>query len=375
MTLGPDLILRPPSIDISIALEPAYNALTSLVVLTNIHSHSGLDEWVAETAASLSPQQKETNLLLFAGLGADTLANATPRQTWPTFLAYIDDVAAQEPGVLRDRLLQSICNFPSWDPSANRPDPARLLADVDAFISYHQQIFKTLKVEKIELDKSLYTRLHPLLNDPPALQEQLVSHLRTMWHQVLAPEWARILPVLQESVAAFQQLNYAGSTPLKAARLITGRDLSSTYFADIISKMEHIVFVPSLHIGPYVTTIVKDRAMRLVFGARMPKGTTAHSAVLSISELLRQLNALADKTRLNILLWIMQHEEVCAQDIIDHFNLSQSTASRHLRQLSATGFLQERRAGGAKKCYTLNASGVDELLDTLAHFLKDPSPN
>jgi hypothetical protein len=49
--------------------------------------------------------------------------------------------------------------------------------------------------------------------------------------------------------------------------------------------------------------------------------------------------------------------------------LSQSAASRHLRQLTATGYLVERRSQVAK-CYSLNPARVDDTLRALKRFLR-----
>ena len=89
---------------------------------------------------------------------------------------------------------------------------------------------------------------------------------------------------------------------------------------------------------------------------------------LGRSELLVRLNALADDTRLHILELLTREEELCAKDIMQTLNLSQSAASRHLRQLTATGFLNERRQETAK-CYNLSAERIDDTLDALARFL------
>jgi DNA-binding IclR family transcriptional regulator len=57
---------------------------------------------------------------------------------------------------------------------------------------------------------------------------------------------------------------------------------------------------------------------------------------------------------------IRERGELCAQEIIDLLELSQSTCSRHLRQLTASGYLRERRTESGK-CYSLNP---DRLVDT-----------
>jgi ArsR family transcriptional regulator len=77
------------------------------------------------------------------------------------------------------------------------------------------------------------------------------------------------------------------------------------------------------------------------------------------------MNALADDTRLRILEILTKHDELCAQDIIEELGLSQSSVSRHLSQLSATGFLVERRRD-VNKCYSLNVDREGWLSASIA---------
>ena len=81
-----------------------------------------------------------------------------------------------------------------------------------------------------------------------------------------------------------------------------------------------------------------------------------------------RLEALADDNRLRILRMIAERGEVHSQEIIDELELSQSATSRQLTQLSAAGFLKERRCDGAK-CYALNGERVKDTLKALANFL------
>ena len=89
---------------------------------------------------------------------------------------------------------------------------------------------------------------------------------------------------------------------------------------------------------------------------------------LSRSELLVRLNALADDTRLRILQAIHEAGELCSQEIMVRLNLSQSAASRHLKQLSATGYLSERRREGAK-CYSLEPDRIEDVLTAVSSYL------
>jgi ArsR family transcriptional regulator len=89
---------------------------------------------------------------------------------------------------------------------------------------------------------------------------------------------------------------------------------------------------------------------------------------LSRAELLVRLNALADNNRLRILKLVSERGEQSSLDLIAALQLSQSTVSRHLKQLTATGYLAERRCNGAK-CYTLNPKRIQATLQALSAYL------
>jgi DNA-binding transcriptional ArsR family regulator len=106
----------------------------------------------------------------------------------------------------------------------------------------------------------------------------------------------------------------------------------------------------------------------VLFGARVPEGAQIHAPDLSRAEILVRLNALADDTRLRILKLISEGGELRSQEIMTRLELSQSAASRHLTQLSATGYLDERRCEGAK-CYALNPRRIKDTLRAISAFL------
>ena len=130
-----------------------------------------------------------------------------------------------------------------------------------------------------------------------------------------------------------------------------------------------VIFVPSVHVGPYLGKLwAGGDTMWVLFGARIPEGVQFHAPDLSRAEIVVRLNALADDIRLRILRLISDEGEQRSQDIMTRLQLSQSAASRHLKQLSATGYLNERRCNGAK-CYTLNAQRVEDTLHAVSSFL------
>ncbi len=239
------------------------------------------------------------------------------------------------------------------------------LESVDAYLDFLRERFGPDR-----LNEELETRAYSYVVDPPAMQELIVSHLREMWSRFLAPEWERVRSMLQDSVTAFQQLDLGNMSRLEAARLVTGQALREEKWARMLERVERVIFVPTVHAGPYLGKLHHDETLTvwLLFGARLPEGVSFHAPDLSRAEIIVRLNTLADDNRLRILKLISERGELRSQEIMEQLELSQSAASRHLKQLSATGYLAERRHSGAK-CYALEPQRIQSTLDAISNFL------
>ena len=350
-----DFILAPSTVTVRFMLAPVRNILNSMSVLSEHEDCRAHGEWVEATASRLTPERQRINrltMMLHAYLGNE--------YTQEDFPEYIDQVAAADPLPRRDKILAKY---------AHKLDmlPKTLLADRKNFLSRVESIFGPHHRQKgLPLDLPIFADLHDLLNDPGAAHEMIVAHLRYMWQEYLEEEWKRNLPALQETVLAFQGGDYSGQTALEVTRLVTGRDLAGYWFT--LETAKQVAFIPSRHIGPYISGDRVEDTVYLLFGARPPREIVATPGALGRAELLARLTALADDTRLTILELLSRHQELCAQDIMNILDLSQSSASRHLRQLTAAGYLIERRREIAK-CYTLNTERVTDTLVALQQFL------
>lgn len=358
-----DFIMAPDTVTYSFALEPAFNAVNSLVLLDKLDKLSGLENWVTQTAAIMTPQEQHANRLVFIGLHYA----AVPDRSFPSFPAYLDWLAAAPGEFLRDRMLDVYLDISTWYRAQQGLAPVGrddLTSSLDAYLNYLASSFPA-----DVFDADLETEAYHLVMDPPALQALILTHSTHMWDTYLAQEWRRVEPMLQEAVDAFSQLDLAGLPPLQAAARVFGHELSGDKWASWMAEFQQFIFVPSAHLGPYKGRFHHGKTVYQLFGARMPEGVTVpHRSALSRSELLVRLSALADETRLRILGLLTESGELCAQDIITRLDLSQSAASRHLKQLSATGYLIERRQENAK-CYRLNPARVDDTLAALKGFL------
>lgn len=344
---------------ISFSLEPAYNALCSLILLNE--DIRGCDKWVEETAARLSPEQLKhaETLVSMASLHLNG-------REWPSFPAWVDDLAARDPYLMRDQELDHMLKHMGDFGDTDLPDREQLVADREVFLSFMERLCQH---KDEECDQAWAENTYISLQDPPARQGQMIDHLRLMWDNYLAPEWDRKLPMLQDSIAAFQSLDLSGISTTEAVRRIMRRDEPGEW-GNWRDNLEEIIFIPSPHIGPYLLMIDRTATTaRVVFGARIPEGATIRSAALSRSDLFMRLSALADDMRLRILELIALEGEQGAKEIMDRLDLSKSAASRHLRQLTAHGYLIMRQQD-VSKYYSLNPNRIDDTWQALRTFLR-----
>lgn len=355
-------VRTPVKTSFAVALEPVRNVLMSQMLILKADMYSGLNEWISRTAATLTAEQKKADKLVMAGMHYAI----KPTRSWSSFPAYLEDLASEDPWVLRDRVLAAYdrhCEL-SDEGAGVLANPEKVLASLDTFLAYLRAGFPEESID-LDMEKEAYA----LLVDPPALRQRVVSHLRSLWKDQMAAEWQRNLPMLQTCVEAFQQVDFSDATLEEAAYMVMGQPLPEQWHGKLEKlEIERVVFVPSPHLGPYRSMDFADGTLWLHFGARLPAGTQLTSADLSRSELLVRLSALADETRLHILQTLKEADELCSKDIMERLDLSQSAASRHLKQLSATGYLEERRRNGAK-CYSLSEEKVEDTIQALSRFL------
>jgi DNA-binding transcriptional ArsR family regulator len=343
-----EAILAPETTRYRISAEPAVNVLQSLMMLTRVDHNSGFSDWVIETAGTLTPERDQLNKVVLYGLHY----TLTPERSFRSFPAYIDDLAASSPLSLRDKCINAYLRLP-WKKGKEEQSVEEILESEAGFMEFLRGRFdEELIIEEIE------SQAYRLLKEPAKMQTTIVDHLRYMWDEYLRDEWARVQPLVLESVAAFEAVELENMNDEQVIEYITGQKHEKPL--QWLEGVMSIIFVPSAHAGPYTLPLhTKDTAW-ITFGVRQPEGEQRGISDLSRVELLVWLSALTDNTRLQILGLIRERDELCAQEIIDLLQLSQSTCSRHLRQLTASGYLRERRVE-AGKCYSLNP---ERLIDT-----------
>lgn len=370
MTFRPTVMLAPQTVTTEIGLEPVISFLNNAAGIAFHDMNYGVDEWVGQTALSLPPDMLHRSRVIFGGLPG--LIPAICRERLDSVPAYLDWLSGLDPVWLRDESIrmfraEALEKVKEAGIDLGIPSAEHLLADANLTLNIFVELYKVNKTSEDLEFPELVVEGYELLNDPPALLSELVEVMRYLWEYVLAADWERHLPILRESVDAFRRVDLRGMTGFEAIRAVTGRDMRGI-MVDELDKIDHLIFTPGAHLGPYLARYIDGRKMWIVFPVRMPEGVGPRSPEITRSELFVRMSALADDTRLRILELLTRHDELCAQDIITMLDLSQSAASRHLRQLSATGYLTERRLDGSK-CYRLNPERIENTLSALSNFL------
>lgn len=359
---NPNAVVLPTQARVTVRLDQVQHFIHSLVLISRNEALSGLDPWIYETAGALSSEERETHQLVMIGLHYAVL----PRRYWedvPAYLDHLERIPAEE---LRDRVLDTYLNFKVCgveEEDLLDGDRKALLGDVDYFLAFLVQRFGEELV-----DEPLERKAHKLLVDPDRMQEVILTHLRMMWVEYFQTEWERIRPMLTEAVQVFAGREYGKMSRREAAEYITGQALEGDKWDLDSEQYGQLVFVPSGHTGPYKGRFEYKNALGVMFGARLPKDAGIDAPSLSRNEIVVRLGALADDTRLQILKLVAEEGELRSGEIMEAVDLSQSAASRHLNQLSASGYLAARRCSNAK-CYKLNGEYLKDTLAAVSAFL------
>lgn len=306
----------------SVAIEPIYSVLSSMALLTFPHLEREQEPWLSTTAARLTDEQQLHNRLVFQIFGPALLLE----KEYTDFSAYLDALLAKPAAELR--------------------------ACVDVNL---KQIAPPLQAEAA-----------PFLNDPPAMQQLIVNHLRALWKSHFAAEWQKKQPNMRFALTLNQRA-WPADSPSALLRAFL-RDEIPDSVSDQLGGVQQIIFVPSPYVQLHAARFGHPTTLWL-FRWADPWVWPMRNEPIQRSEILWPASALADETRLRILELLAANEEMLAQEIIALLDVSQSTVSRHLSQLRKAGFISEQRAGDANKLYRLQPEKVGQFTYALSQLL------
>ena len=346
-----------------VRIEPAMNTFGSMLLISKGGDEPGIHEWVTRTRAQMSSEELFRHKLVTIGFHYSIL----PRMAGATIESYLADLESMPPSEYRDRLLEAYSEICITEESRTLQDRT---VDWDEVLTSAKNYVDFLRYRFGEelTDEEVETRAFEYVIDPAALKQLVTGHIRWFWKNYLEAEWTRVRPMLEESARAFNQLDLDDMTRADLVRFVTGKEINETKWGSDLEKANELIFVPNAHIGPYMRADRIGNNYYIFFGARLPEGSDIHIPELDRAEIVSRLSALADDTRLRILQMIMEKGRMRSQEIMEAINLSQPSVSRYLTQLTATGYLQERRESGAK-VYILNEDRIEKTLKAVHAFL------
>ena len=346
-----------------VMLEPALNAFGSLFLVAHAEDEPGIHEWVTKTRMQMSSEERFRHKLVTIGFHYSVL----PQAPHLTFEAYLDHLEATPPSELRERLLKAYtetCLTDEAKKNIGKPvDWEEVLSSAKNYVEFRRSRFGDEAT-----DEAVETRAYDYVIDPVALKQLITGHMRWFWKNYLQAEWNRVRPMLEESAKAFNKVDFSDMTRVEMIEYVTGKEITESKWGGQLLQAKELIFIPNAHFGPYIRAAKIGDNFYLYFGAHLPEGSDIRVPELDRAEIVSRISALADDTRLQILQLIAEKGEMRSQEIMEVINLSQPSVSRYLSQLTAAGFLQERRANGAK-AYILNEDRIEKTLKAVSAFL------
>ena len=346
-----------------VMLEPALNAFGSLFLVAHAEDEPGIHEWVTKTRLQMSNEERFRHKLVTIGFHYSVL----PQVPHVTFETYLDNLEATPPSELRERLLKAYaetCLTEEAKKDIGQPvNWEEVLSSAKNYVEFLRSRFGDEAT-----DEEVETRAYDYVIDPVALKQLVTGHIRWFWKNYLQTEWTRVRPMLEESAKAFNQIDFSDMTRVEMIEYVTGKEITETKWGGQLPQAKELIFIPNAHFGPYIRATKIGDNFYIYFGAHLPEGSDIRVPELDRAEIVSRISALADDTRLQILQLIAEKGEMRSQEIMEVINLSQPSVSRYLSQLTAAGFLQERRANGAK-AYILNEDRIEKTLKAVSAFL------
>ncbi|MFX1412122.1 MAG: metalloregulator ArsR/SmtB family transcription factor [Promethearchaeota archaeon] len=206
----------------------------------------------------------------------------------------------------------------------------------------------------------------PLFADPAGNRERLSTLWRSYWHTIFAaecenyrPGWERSIAVCQGHLAQIDAESFLEEIAICSS--------SRQFLVD--SNIPEVWLIPSYYRATSPLSFYTDNSMTIIYDARgivQRRTATEHK----LDDALILSKALNDRTRLRLLSYIYHHEGTkTVAELAEALDISQPTASRHLRILREAGILNEQRVGN-RVFHTVNLDRITSLSDTIMTSLK-----
>ena len=346
-----------------------YRLTSFLALLGEAPRYEGLDQKVYVTHAELSRGLREDIELVFLPLGDPLIRtrlclDSPAFDDFTSFIGWLAQWDAEHVKRSVGAFLRELGAAACSEESPNGGPPAAPdLGDEEAVRAFLKGVPDPWCM-KIREDEATFEQTIRLLRDPVELKARLVFVLTQFWDAHGRTVYEACSPVVARSLQHHRQREYAG-TATEVYHEVTGKQPASEESQRKFANASRLIFVPSCYSGAYATfsCLIGDESTLFVVYNCRSSGASAEGQPEIVRDVFPPLKALADETRLQIVL-LLQGEELYAQQIVDRLDLSQSSISRHLSLLVAGRVLSVRREDG-RKFYRIDEPSMDRLIERL----------
>jgi DNA-binding transcriptional ArsR family regulator len=371
-----ELIVGRPALQVNAAASLPLDMVSVMSLLYRAVPGSGLDPWLVATRRAL-PGQLQHDLDLLHGFSG-------------RLLYYMEEPVMRFEPLREDRLDASVADLLGF--LDELPAYAYREMAENAIGRVHQDLGTGLAAphgsDELEwrrfIEPAITTangeEVLTMLLDSEQLKARTTRLIRGIWELAYEAEYQRHRDRLQE--AGRIALAAASKGLTTAFGELTGNRVPTTLAAGL-GKAARVIFVPSMHLGSFMSYVLYPPDVIIFFSAEhVLSGATSEPAVESVAEapspidldakpvmasgeLLEALRALGDANRLRIL-DLLGSGELYANEIVGRLGIAQSAVSRHLSQLERAGLVVVHPRGGMKY-YAIDAGHLARVGDALRH--------
>lgn len=367
-----ELIVGRPALQVTAAASLPLDMVSVMSLLYRAVPGSGLDPWLVSTRRAL-PGQLQHDLDLLHGFSG-------------RLLYYMEEPVMRFEPLREDRLEASVADLLEFLEDLP-PIQYREMAE-QAIGRVHHDLGTGLAAphggDELEwrrfIEPAITTadgeEVLEILLDSEQLKDRTIRLIRGVWDHAYHAEYERNRDRLHEAGRIAQAAAVKG-LPTAFGEL-TGNRIPTTLAAGL-GKAARVIFVPSMHLGSFMSYVLYPPNVIIFFSAEYvlsgapleaPKATddaieldVDPSADMVSSDLLEALRALGDANRLRIL-DLLGSGELYANEIVGRLGIAQSAVSRHLSQLERAGLVEVHPRGGMKY-YAIDAGHLARVGEAL----------
>jgi len=230
-----------------------------------VHDFEGLDEWLVEAAASLPPRLRhDMQLCMRAGnysyVVVEAVAGQVLRPGAPghdDIYALLDDLRAlsaeQCRSIIRAIVLRAV-----------RHNDLELELPIDDILDDQERLETLVGQLLMPVDRA---ELVHLLQEPAEWRDLLVSSMQRFWDRVYRDEYAAQQAGRERNAYYHRSHGYSAHFP-DLFSAVTGRRVPD-HVQERMDEISTVRFVPSQHIGPYLSFLINDSLLTVFYNSRV----------------------------------------------------------------------------------------------------------